>query len=240
MNLRQLLSYTRKAVEMYDMIQDGDKVAVGLSGGKDSLALVTVLAHLSRFYPKKFTVEAITVDLGFEGADFSGIHRFCDDLNVPLSIVKTDIGSVVFDIRKETNPCSLCSKMRKAALNNRAKELGCSRVALGHHKDDAMESFFMSLLYEGRIHTFAPVTYLDRVGVYAIRPLLLLDEKQIIDYQHAENIPVMKNPCKADGVTTRSEMKAYIAEQTKIYPLFREKVFGAIMRSGIKGWNVNG
>ena len=156
MKMQRLLSYVRRAVQDYDMIQDGDRIAVGISGGKDSLTLLMALKGLQRFYPKKFEIEAITVSLGFEGMDFSPIQKFCDELGVHYSIVDTQIGEIIFDARKEKNPCALCSKMRKGALNNKVEELGCNKIALGHNRDDVIETFFMSLFYEGRIHCFSP------------------------------------------------------------------------------------
>ena len=162
MKLQKLLSFVRRAVDDYNMIQKGDKIAVGISGGKDSLSLLIALKALQRFYPKKFEIEAISVDLGFDNMSFEKINKFCNDLCVNYSIIKTDIAEIIFNQRKEKNPCSLCAKMRKGALNDKAQQLGCNKVALGHNRDDVIETFFMSMFYEGRIYTFNPVTYLDR------------------------------------------------------------------------------
>ena len=177
--MQKLLSYIRKSVEDYDMIKEGDRVAVGVSGGKDSLTVLMGLAHLKRFYPKKFDLCAITLDMGFEGADFSKVQALCDELDVPYHIIKTHIKQVVFDIRQETNPCSLCAKMRRGALHDAAKSLGYSTIALGHHFDDVVETNLLSLFYEGRINCFLPVTYLDRMDVTLIRTLIYTPESDI-------------------------------------------------------------
>ena len=182
MKMQRLLSYVRRAVQDYDMIQDGDRIAVGISGGKDSLTLLMALKGLQRFYPKKFEIEAITVSLGFEGMDFSPIQKFCDELGVHYSIVDTQIGEIIFDARKEKNPCALCSKMRKGALNNKVEELGCNKIALGHNRDDVIETFFMSLFYEGRIHCFSPYTFLSKKKIASIRPLIYVPEKDVIGF----------------------------------------------------------
>ena len=217
------------------MIAEGDRIAVGVSGGKDSLALLCALRHMQRFYPKKYTLTGITVDLGL-GADYSGIVSYCETLGVDYQVIKTDIGRVIFEDRKEKNPCSLCSKMRKGTLDDAAVALSCNKVAFGHNKDDAAETLLMSLFYEGRIHTFSPVTYLSRKDIYSIRPLLLTPEADIIDFSKSENFPVVKNPCPADGVTKRAEMKKFIKENAEKFPMIGDKVFTAIARSSLKGW----
>ena len=236
MKLQRLLSYVRKACDEYQMIREGDKIAVGVSGGKDSLALLIALANLRRFYPKKFELCAITISLGFPGSRFDGIAELCGGLGVPFSLVETDIGEIVFDARKEKNPCSLCSKMRKGALNAEAGRLGCDSVALGHHKDDVCETLFLSLFYEGRIHTFSPVTFLDRRNLSCIRPLIFAPESDIISFAKSEGLSVLKNPCPADGETKRREMKAFLREQAALHHGLPEKIFGAIRRSDIQGW----
>ena len=180
MKLQQLLSYTRRAVDDYQMIQAGDKIAVGISGGKDSLALLYALHGLKRFYPNPFEIEAITVDLGYEGFDLSGIQKLCDDLGVRYTIVKTDIGKIIFEDRKEKNPCALCAKMRKGAFNETAKSLGCNKLAYGHHRDDLVETMLLSLIYEGRFFSFSPVTYLDRMDITLIRPLIYVTEADVV------------------------------------------------------------
>lgn len=237
MKLQKLLSYVRRAVDDYQMIAEGDKIAVGVSGGKDSLCLLLALKHLQRFYPKQFALEAITVSLGLPGAVYDDIQSLCDSIGVPYTVVHTDIGQIIFEERQEKNPCSLCAKMRKGALHTKAEELGCNKVALGHNKDDVVETFFMSLFYEGRIHCFAPVSYLDRSRLYSIRPLMYVPEWECRSLIAHSGIRIVKNPCLADGNTKRQETKEMLAELSKQYDNLQEKVFGAIKRSGIKGWN---
>ncbi len=236
MKLQKLLSYVRRAVDDYNMINDGDRIAVGVSGGKDSLSLLVALKALQRFYPKRFEIEAISVSLGFENMDFSSVQKFCDNLEVNYTVVKTDIGEIIFDARKEKNPCSLCAKMRKGALNDAVEGLGCNKVALGHNRDDVIETFFMAMFYEGRIYTFSPVTFLDRKKIYSIRPLIYVPEKAIMDFVKKENIAIVKNKCPVDGHTKREDIKNFIHEQSLKYDHFDEKIFGAIKRSDIKSW----
>ena len=179
MKLQQLLSYTRKAVDEYSMIQEGDHIAVGISGGKDSLTLLYALHGLKRFYPQKFELSAVTVDLGYEDCDFSPVKSLCRELDVPYHIVKTDISRILFEERKESNPCSLCAKMRKGALNQAVKEMGCNKVAYAHHKDDIVETMLLSLIFEGRFYSFSPKTYLDRMELTVIRPIMFVDEAEL-------------------------------------------------------------
>ena len=207
MKLQQLLSQVRKAVDDYQMIEEGDKIAVGISGGKDSLTLLSALCNLRKFYPKSFDIIGITVDLGFENIDFSKIQELCDFLEVSYDIVHTDIAKIVFDERNESNPCSLCAKMRKGALNTRIKELGCNKVAYAHHKDDIVETMLMSLIYEGRWHTFSPVTFLDRMELTVIRPLMYVKEADVKGFVNKYNLAVVKSPCPADGHTKREYIK---------------------------------
>lgn len=207
MKLQQVMSYVRRAVDDYHMIEEGDKIAVGISGGKDSLTLLYALHGLMRFYPQHFTIHAVTVDLGFENLDLQEIQNLCDRLNVEYTVVKTDIAQVVFDVRKEDNPCALCAKMRKGALNTAIKAAGCSKVAYAHHRDDVVETMLLSLIYEGRFHTFAPVTYLDRMDLTVIRPLMYMNEADVIGFVHKYNVPVVKSPCPADGHTKREYVK---------------------------------
>ena len=208
MRLQQVLSYVRKAVDDYHMIADGDKIAVGISGGKDSLTLLYALHGLRRFYPQKFDIHAVTVDLGFGNLDLSRIESICaDELQIPYTIVKTDIADIIFEQRKESNPCSLCAKMRKGALNEAIKKEGCNKVAYAHHKDDVVETMLMSLIYEGRFHTFSPVTYLDRMDLTVIRPLMYMNEADVIGFVNKNQIPVVKSPCPADGYTKREYVK---------------------------------
>ena len=236
-----MLSFMRRCIDDYEMISEGDKICVGVSGGKDSLATLKILKALSEFYPKKFEVIAVTLDLGFALADFSHLQKMCDDIDVPLTIVKTDIKEVVFDIRKETNPCSLCAKMRRGCLNETAKKLGCNKVALGHHFDDAVETYMMSLFYEGRISSFMPMTYLDRIDITLIRPLLYIEEKDVINFVNRESLPVMHNPCPANGNTKRQEIKDLLKhfEETN-YKDLRKKIFGAMQRYPLEGYKKKG
>ncbi len=237
--MQKILSFMRRAVDDYNMINEGDKIAVGVSGGKDSLTLLAALANLKIFYPNKFELIAITLDMGFPGADFSGIKAFCDKLGVEYSVIKTDIKEIVFDIRKEENPCSLCAKMRRGILNDTAKSMGCNKVALGHHYEDVLETFFMSLFYEGRINCFSPVTYLSRKDIHVIRPLIYTPERNIKGVARKMELPIYKNPCPADGNTKRQEMKDFINARTADDKRFKDIIFGAIKRSTIDGWDGN-
>ena len=237
MQLQQVLSLVRKACEDYNMIDEGDKIAVGISGGKDSLTLLSALAHLRRFYPKKFELYAITVDLGFDNLNLDKITEFCRDLDVEYTIVKTDIANIIFNERKEKNPCSLCAKMRKGALNDAMKQKGINKIAYAHHKDDVVDTMMMSLIYEGRSHTFSPVTYLDRTDLYVIRPLMYMKEADVIGFVNKNNIPVVKSPCPADKHTKREYVKDLLKEINRETPGVKERMFTAIQDSNIKGWN---
>ena len=225
MKLQQLLSYTRRAVDDYQLIEENDKIAVGISGGKDSLTMLYALQGLKRFYPKKFSIVGVTVDLGFPGFQLEGIQNLCRQLEVPYHVVKTDIGSIIFDQRKETNPCSLCAKMRKGALNQAVKELGCNKVAYAHHKDDVVETMLLSLIFEGRFHSFSPKTYLDRMDLTVIRPLLYVDEYDVVGFQKKYQLPVSKNPCPADGHTKREYAKELLTQLTRENPGVKERMF---------------
>ena len=240
MTYQKLLSYTRKAVDDYQMIRSGDRIAVGVSGGKDSLTLALALKGLQRFYPEKFEVMAFTVSLGFPEFDVSGIRALMKEYEIPYSLIQTEIGSIVFEDRKESNPCSLCAKMRKGAFNDFAKQQGCNKVALGHHKEDAVETLFMSLFYEGRIHTFAPVTYWDRTQLYAIRPLIYTPEADIIAFAQNMNLPIVKNPCPADGNTKRGEIKERLHNWNREIGKTTQRAFRAIQDSAIPGWKLEG
>lgn len=234
--MKKIVSLTRRAIEDYNMIEDGDKIAVGVSGGKDSLVLLAALAELSRYYPKKFEAVALTLDMGYN-ADYSKIQAFCDDLGVGFIVKYTNIKEIIFDIRKEENPCSLCAKMRRGALNELAKDLGCCRIALGHHNDDVLETFFLSLIHEGRISCFSPVTYLSRADIYQIRPMIYVHERDIRGAVKNHNIPVLHNPCPANGVTQREYMKNLIKRLEKENtPGLRKRLFTAIRNSSIDGW----
>ena len=234
--LNRFTSLVRKAVDEYRMIDDGDAVAVGVSGGKDSLLLLCAMQHLQRFYPKRFSLRAITVELGFEGMDFTPVQALCDSLSIPYTRLKTDIKEVVFDVRKEDNPCSLCAKMRRGALNDAIRARGISKLALGHHFDDAVETFLLSLLFEGRISCFRPVTYLDRSGVTQIRPLIYAGEQKIANLAAALNLPVVENPCPQDKGSKRYEVKQLLKTMSAEYPDMKSKIFGAMQRLPLDGW----
>ncbi len=236
MKLQQVLSYVRRAIDDYHMIEEGDKIAVGISGGKDSLTLLYALHGLMRFYPKHFTLHAVTVDLGFENLKLEEIQNLCESLNVEYTIVKTDIAQVVFEDRKEDNPCALCAKMRKGALNNAIKSVGCNKVAYAHHKDDVVETMLLSLIYEGRFHTFAPVTYLDRTELTVIRPLMYMNEADVIGFVRKYNVPVVKSPCPADGHTKREYVKKLLRQLNQENPGVKERMFTAIQTGNLKGW----
>lgn len=237
MNLQQVLSRVRKAVDDYHMIKAGDRIAVGISGGKDSLTLLYALNTLKRFYPESFEVIGVTVDLGFHNLDLSGIQRFCEELDVPYKIMTTDIAQIVFEERQESNPCSLCAKMRKGALNTAIKELSCNKVAYAHHKDDVVETMMMSLIYEGRFHTFSPVTYLDRMNLEVIRPLIYMNEADVIGFVNKYHIPVVKSPCPADGNTKREYVKNLLHDINKETPGVKNRMFTAIQDGSLKGWD---
>ena len=229
MKLQKLLSLTRQAIDEYGMIQENDKIAVGISGGKDSLTLLYALSCLRKFYPHKFDIVAVTVDLGFDNLNLDGIRKFCKERDVEYHGIKTQIAEVVFPIREESNPCSLCAKMRKGALNDAVKKLGCNKVAYAHHKDDLLESMMMSFLFEGRIHTFAPVTYLDRSGITVIRPLLFLYAGDVKGFVKEYQLPVVKSPCPVDGLTKREDVKNLIGEINHQYPGAKARMIRAVL-----------
>jgi len=236
MTLQNLLSYTRRACEDYDMISSGDVIAVGVSGGKDSLALLTALKAMEGFYPKKYRTCAVTVDMGFENADYSEISRYCDELGVEFILVKTELKKLIFDVRKEHNPCALCSKMRKGALVNACAARGITKIALGHHMDDVIETFFLNLMRGGRIDTFSPVTHLSRSGVTVIRPLVYVPEKKIVAFASKNPLPISKAVCPADKKTEREEIKKLINDLCVNNRDLKSKVFGAIKRAGLGGF----
>lgn len=237
MNLQQVLSYVRRAIDDYHMIQEGDRIAVGISGGKDSLTMLYALHGLMRFYPAPFSIHAVTVDLGFDNLNLDRIRELCESLNVKYTIVKTDIAQVIFKERKEDNPCALCAKMRKGALNNAIKAAGCNKVAYAHHKDDVVETMLLSLIYEGRFHTFAPVTYLDRTELTVIRPLMYMNEADVIGFVHKYDVPVVKSPCPADGNTKREYVKKLLRQLNQENPGVKERMFTAIQNGNLKGWS---
>ena len=234
--MQKMLSYVRRAVDHYHMIEENDRIAVGVSGGKDSLTLLVALAELRRFYPKKFEVVAITLEMGYEEMDFSAVAALCETLGVEYIRIPTQIKQIVFDIRKEENPCSLCAKLRRGALHEAALAAGCKKVALGHHFDDVVETYMLSLFYEGRISCFKPVTFLDRKGVTLIRPLLYVPEYYVKSFARRHELPIVHNPCPADGSTKREEVKVLLKDLEKQFPGLRDRVFGAIQRYPLDGW----
>lgn len=238
MKLQQVLSNVRKAVDDYHMIEEGDKIAIGISGGKDSLTLLHALSNLQRFYPKAFELHAVTVDMGFQNVNFDKIKKLCASLNVEYTIINTEISQIVFDVRKENNPCSLCAKMRKGALNNTLQELGCNKLAYAHHKDDVIETMLMSLIYEGRWHTFLPVTFLDRTGITVIRPLIYMNEVDVIGFVNKYNVPVLKSACPVDGHTKREYIKQLLRRLNLENPGVKERMFTAIRNGNMEGWNL--
>jgi len=237
--MQKLVGLMRRCVEDYKMIQPGDRVGVGVSGGKDSLALLVLLAQLRKYDPNAFVLEAITIDMGL-GMDYSGIAALCEKLDVPYTVVKTEIGPLIFDYRKEKNPCSMCSKMRRGALNQTLLERGLNKLALGHHYDDAVETFMMSLIYEGRISCFQPVTNLDRTGIIQIRPMLYIHERTVDGFAQREALPVVENRCPVDKNTKREEIKQLIYQLSATYPELKDRVFGAMQRLPLPEWAPQG
>ena len=233
--MRLILSHMRRCVEDYAMIQPGDKIAVGVSGG-NSLVLLYAMAKLREFYPVPFELRAVTVHPGPEEMDFSPVTALCCDLGVEYHLIQTEIFRIIFEYRKEKNPCSMCAKMRRGAMHNALRELGVSKVALGHHFDDAVETFFLSLFYEGRLSCFQPVTYLDRTGITQIRPLLYCGEGTLRTAAARYGLPVIHNPCPADGNTRRQEVKELVAKLSQNYPKLKDYVFGAMQRLPLPEW----
>jgi len=237
--MQKLIGLMRRCIEDYHMISEGDRIAVGVSGGKDSVALLVFLAELKKYNHIPFDLEAVTIDMGF-GMDYSQINRLCEELSVPYTLVKTEIAPVIFDYRKETNPCSMCAKMRRGALNQTLLERGLNKLALGHHYDDAVETFMMSLIYEGRISCFQPVTNLDRTGIIQIRPMLYIHEKSIDGFATKNNLPVIENRCPIDRQTKREEIKQLIFNLRATYPDLKDRIFGAMQRLPLPEWGPKG
>ena len=233
--MQKMMGLLRRCVEDYNMIEAGDRIAVGVSGGKDSLVLLVLLAELRKFHNKPFEIEALTIDLGL-GMDYSGIAALCESLQVPFHLEKTQIAPVIFEHRKEKNPCSMCSKMRRGALNQALLDRGMNKLALGHHYDDAVETFLMSLLFEGRISCFQPVTDLDRSGVIQIRPMLYIHERTVDHFAARQQLPVLENRCPVDKTTKREEVKQLIYRLSAEYPDLKERIFGAMQRLPLPGW----
>ncbi len=234
--MQKLMGQLRRCIDDYHMIEEGDRIAVGVSGGKDSLTLLYLLAQVRKYYPKRFELEALSIDMGLGGMDFSQVAALCERLEVPYVCKQTQIGPIIFDYRREKNPCSMCAKMRRGALNDLIVERGLNKIALGHHFDDAVETFLMSLLYEGRIGCFEPVTYLSHSGVTQIRPMLYIGEKAIAHFAQEMQLPVVHNACPADKHTKRQEVKELLARLQTQYPDVKTKVFGAMQRYPLAQW----
>ena len=235
-DLNSLTNKLRQCADDYAMLSPGDAVAVGVSGGKDSLVLLCALAALRRYYPAPFTLEAVTVDAGFPDMDFSGVAALCRELEVPYTVVPTDIREIVFEARQESNPCSLCAKLRRGALANTLRERGCNKLALGHHFDDAVETLVMSVLFEGRLACFEPKTYLDRSGITVIRPLLYVGEKRLENMAARLALPVVESTCPMDKTSKRREAAAVLDSLSAAYPDLRSRLFGAMQRLPLPGW----
>ena len=238
-NIERILSHTRKAVEEYNMIENGDRIAVGISGGKDSLTLLCALTKLKRVLGLDYEIVAITIDMGFENSDFSPIQVLCDELEIEYRVIKTEIYEIIFNVRKEKSPCSLCARMRRGALHDAAKEAGCNKIALGHHFDDVIETFMLNLFFEGRIGSFSPVTYLSRKDLTMIRPLIYTHEKEVKSFAKGASLPIIKSPCPADGNTERAKMKEYLDIFDKEHPGLYFRIMGAIQRKEVDGFHVD-
>ncbi|MBQ5318658.1 MAG: tRNA 2-thiocytidine biosynthesis protein TtcA [Oscillospiraceae bacterium] len=236
--MQKILGYMRKAIQEFDLIQDGDRIAVGVSGGKDSLVLLRGLFLLKRFIGIEYDIVAITLDPRFGGTDgdYSAVDEMCREMGIEYRLLRTHIGEIVFDVRQESNPCSLCARMRRGALHDAAKEAGCNKIALGHNYEDVVETFVMNLFNEGRLGCFAPKSYLSRKDITMIRPLVLAPEKDIRNAANRNNLQVVKSKCPADGHTSREATKQFLAERDKLDKGFSDRIFGAMRRAGLDGW----
>lgn len=236
--VQRILGFMRKAIQEFDLIQNGDKIAVGISGGKDSLVLLEGLARLRRFLGIDFSLVGLTLDLRFGGQseDYSQIAKLCEQWDIPYIVKRTDIASIVFDIRREPHPCSLCARLRRGALHDLAIEHECNKIAFGHHFDDAVETFFMNLFNEGRIACFSPKTYLSRKKITLIRPMVFAPEKEVRRAAFRRELPIIKSQCPADGASNREKIKQFLADRNQTDKGFSDRVFGAIRRAGINGW----
>lgn len=236
MELQKLYSLTRQAIDDYQMISSGDRIAVGISGGKDSLTLLYALHGLRRFYPEHFSLEAVTVDLGYPDFHLGPIRQLCEQLQIPYTVIPTQIGKIVFEERRESNPCALCAKLRKGAFNEKIKELGCNKVAYAHHKDDVVETMMLSLMYEGRFHSFPPKTYLDKMDLTVIRPLIYVSESEVIGFRNKYHLPVAKSPCPVDGSTRRQYVKDLLQMLNRENPGVKNRMFSAIVNGHLSDW----
>ncbi len=236
MKLQKLYSYTRKAIDDFQLIKENDSIAVGISGGKDSLTLLYALAGLRKFYPIHYSLTAVTVDLGYPDFDLTAIRELCQELDVPYHIIPTEIGAIIKEQNKKNSPCSLCAKLRKGALNQAVVELGCNKVAYAHHKDDIIETMLLSLMFEGRFYAFPPVTHLDRSNLDVIRPLMYVPEVDVIGFKNHYNLPIVKNPCAFDGKTQRQYAKDLLQQLNKEHPGVKNRLFTAIINGNIPDW----
>lgn len=235
--MKRILSRMRRAAEDYRMIEEGDRIAVGVSGGKDSLAALLAMKSLQRFYPKRFYLEAITIDMGFDNMDFSAVAALCENNGIPYHTEKSEIKQIIFDYRKEENPCSLCANLRRGAMCTAAKQRDINKIVYGHHFDDVVNTFFLSLFFEGRINCFAPVTYLERMDVTVLRPLIYVEEKDIKRFVNENRIPVVKSTCPADKNTKRQYVAELLSELDRENHGLKQRIFTAVQKSGIKGWD---
>ena len=236
MKLQKLYSYTRKAIDDFQMIKEKDSIAVGISGGKDSLTLLYALAGLRKFYPIHYSLTAVTVDLGYPDFDLTAIKELCRELDVPYHIISTEIGAIIKEQNIKNSPCSLCAKLRKGALNKAVVELGCNKVAYAHHKDDIIETMLLSLMFEGRFYAFPPVTHLDRSNLDVIRPLMYVPEVYVIGFKNHYKLPIVKNPCAFDGKTQRQYAKDLLQQLNKDHPGVKNRLFTAILNGNIPDW----
>jgi len=236
--MKKILSRMRRAVEDYKMIEEGDRIAVGISGGKDSLAALLAMNNLKKFYPKKFYLEAITIDMGFDNMDFSKVKELCEKEDIPYHIEKSDISKIIFDYRKEENPCSLCANLRRGAMCSVARERDINKIVYGHHFDDVVNTFYLSLFYEGRLNCFSPVTHLERMDVTVLRPLIYVEERDITGFSKRENLPVVKSTCPADKNTKRQVISDMLNDLDRQNHGLKKRIFTAIKNSEIKGWRV--
>ncbi len=235
--IKRILGQVRRAIQDFDMIHEGDRVAIGVSGGKDSLTLLVALRKLMDFFPVRFELKAVTLAMGIGEMDFSPVKKLCEDIEVEYILEDTYIGKIIFEGRQEKNPCSLCANLRRGALNNAALKLGCNKIALAHNQDDVIETLLLSTFYEGRIHSFSPVTYLDRKQLYVIRPLIYTQEQQIRAFVREKGLQIVHNPCPANGHTKRQYIKELLEELAIENRDIKSTVFGALKRSGLDGWH---
>lgn len=240
--MQKLLGYMRKAIQEFDLIQNSDRIAVGVSGGKDSVALLTGLHMLRRFIGIDYDIVAVTLDPQFKGApgDYTKMQELCDSMEIKYVLKRTHIGEIVFDLRNEKHPCSLCARMRRGALHDAAKENDCNKLALGHHYNDAVETFVMNLFHEGRIGCFSPKSYLSRKDITMIRPMVLAPENVIISSVKRTGLPIVKSICPVDGITSRQKTKEFLQERERTDDGFTYRLFGAMRRAGIDGWGFEG